>query len=207
MSWSARRMGVLGLLGVGALVLGSPSDVKAVSKTTGVVANPPVTVMPSPDPWIYNIPLQFVPFDQTTPPPTIMEYFTTGDYFTITGFGNVLGIDSLSLTDFELDLPDSTATTLRFNYTGSAYNPGTGTGGLFDTLNIGTVVIDTDTLSSTLFISYFDHELVGGVPTPHSGTNPAPVTLVPEPSSIALLALGTVSGLYFRRRVARRLPT
>jgi hypothetical protein len=190
----------VGLLGVCAVVLGSPRVVEAAG-TAGVVANPPVTVMPSPDPWLYTIPLQFVPLDSPGPP-TVMEYFTSGDYFTVTGFGNLIGINSLSLTQFQLDFADLTATTLRFNYTGPAY---TGTsGGLFTTLDIGTVVIDTDTLSSSLSIHYVDHELVGGVPTTHMGTNPAPVTVVPEPSSIALLTLGTVGGLYFRRRAARR---
>jgi hypothetical protein len=134
-----------------------------------------------------------------------MEYFTSGDYFTVTGFGNLIGINSLSLTQFQLDFTKSTATTLQFDYTGPAYNPSNGTGGLFTTLDIGTVVIDTDTLSSSLSIHYVDHELVGGVPTTNMGTNNAPVTVVPEPSSIALLALGTACGLFLRRRVARRL--
>ena len=138
---SLRCKGLLTLLGVCAVVLGSPRVVEAAGKGTGIIANPPVTVMPAPDPWLYTIPLQFVPLDTTTPPPTVMEYFTTGDFFTITGFGNLIGIDSLSLTQFELDFTHSTATTLQFDYIGPGYN-GT-SGGLFTMLNIGTAVIDT----------------------------------------------------------------
>jgi hypothetical protein len=200
------RAGFLGLLGVCALILGSPRDVDAAAKgKTGVVANPPITVMPAPDPWIYDIHPQFVPYVNLASNPTVQEYFAPGDYFTITGFGNLIGIVSLSLTDFQLDFPNSTPTTLRFDYTGPA-------SGLFTQLSIGSVEIDTDTLASSLVFNYFDHLLLGGttsvpdnpIDNPNYGPNIEPVTLVPEPTSIALLALGMAGGLYFRRRAARR---
>ncbi len=210
MNRSVRYKGLLALLGAGALLLGSPRDVNAAGKT-GVIANPPITVMPAPDPWVYDIHPEFVPYVNLATTPTIKEYFTTGDYFTITGYGNLLAIDALTLTDFQLDFKDSTATTLRFNYDGPAYDPVHGTGGLFTDLKIGTVDIDTDTLVSSLTFVYVDHLLKGTTPemdnpndNPNYGPNIEPVTLVPEPSSIALLALGTVGGLYFRRRAARR---
>jgi hypothetical protein len=201
MNQSTRRIGFLGLLGVWALVLGSPNDANAIvpgptntRNVTGIVASP-VTVMPAPDPWHYLIPLAFVPNTSVgeffAPNPAFPAPAT--DFFTITGFGDLIGVLGLSpLNDFSLVSAVQGSDTLVFDYTG--------TSDLSTMLSIGSILIDTDTLSSSITITYHDHDASG----PFIGVNNAPVTLVPEPSAIALLGLGGVGGLYLRRRLARR---
>jgi hypothetical protein len=166
--------------------------------------------MPSPDPFIYPIlNLAFAPYDSGPGvTPTVQEYFKAGDTFTITGFGSEVSLKQLSFLDTNFSLTgggSAGSTILTFTY-----DPGSPD--LFTGEIIGAIKIDATIDAPFLTINYFDHLLIGGTtsvpdsfPTnPDYGPNLIPTTLVPEPSSIALLTLGTGAGLYLRRRSARR---
>ena len=195
---SVGRLVPLGLLGVWALVLGSPRVVEAAGKGVGVIASPPPTVMPAGDPYYtYTVPLMF------NPDTTIGEYFAPNanllaptDYFTISGFGQFLGFDpSGPLTDFNVSgAVGGTSITFAYKGTSDQSSP----------LDIGTIIFDATSLPPAPPAGLDNHLLrPPDRRRPDSGTNVYQPTVVPEPSSIALLALGTLGGLYFRRRAAR----
>ncbi len=110
----------------------------------------------------------------------------------------MIGVDSLSLNKFSESGAVGTDT-LVFEYIGTT--------NVSTPFIIGQIVFDATgqmpppaTPPGDITITYYDHK-TGGTNT---GMNVYTPTVVPEPSSVALLALGAVSGLYLRKRLARR---
>ncbi len=157
--------------------------------------------MPSPDPWIYTLPgIAFNPNDTST----TKEYFTTGDYFTISGtpppgFGNLtftyLAIGPLA--DFTLD-PGSLGASnqLKFDYNGP-------TTGLFDPLTIGNIAFDATDYTPAIQVTYYDHVLDTTTHTSSTETG-SNITYVPEPATLVMVSFSAVAGLFLARGVSRR---
>ncbi len=202
----AARTEILGL--IVACVITLESSTEAMGGLALGVSAPVVTVMPSPDPWIYSLPgIAFNPKDTST----TLEYFTKGDYFTVSGTP-LPGFGKLTLNDLDIGpLSDFKVTAsslgksdqLKFVYTGSTFDGTLGDGtGLFDALTIGDISFDAFDFTSAIEITYHDsvYNIKKGTTSKEVGSNTTLVT--PEPATLVMAAFGAVAGLFLLTRNA-----